>query len=153
MERFWAKVDKSGGPNACWFWTGYTMPNGYGHFSTVDGYVYTHRFSWSIVNGNIPEGMFICHTCDVRACVNPAHLFLGTALDNNRDTYSKGRGRSGVMKGTDSPSARLSDDDVREIRRLYSTGEWSQQRIADRYGVAQAHVSSIVLRKTWQHID
>lgn len=88
-ERFWPKVDKSGD---CWLWTGATYPSGYGEFMFDTSIVAAHRAAWRLTRGSIPEGTLVLHRCDVRACVNPAHLFLGSQLDNMRDMAHKGRG-------------------------------------------------------------
>lgn len=91
-ERFWGKVDRSGG---CWLWTGATTPDGYGRFSFRGKTVYAHRFVWTLHNGTIPRSpaarRFICHRCDTPGCVNPDHLFLGTNSDNMRDAAEKKR--------------------------------------------------------------
>lgn len=89
-ERFWVKVDKTA-PGGCWLWTGVRRPNGYGSFSVRQKYFGTHRFSWELTNGPIPTGLNVLHRCDVRACVNPEHLFLGTHRDNAIDREQKGR--------------------------------------------------------------
>jgi hypothetical protein len=96
-ERFWSKVDKSGGPDSCWIWTGARRgPNRYGTFGVmIDGkqkQLHAHRYAFAHEHGPIPDGMFICHRCDNVICVNPAHLFLGTPRDNTLDMISKGRG-------------------------------------------------------------
>lgn len=87
IERFWDKVDKT---NSCWLWTG-AICRGYGIFNYMMTPQGAHRVSWKITNGEIPEGLYLCHICDVRRCVNPKHLFLGTAKDNYDDAVVKGR--------------------------------------------------------------
>lgn len=90
-ERFWSKVEKSG---ACWIWTGFVDPKGYGAISTQRGHrpLQTHRLSWEMANGKIPDGAMVLHRCDNPRCVNPDHLFLGTAADNTHDMMNKDRG-------------------------------------------------------------
>lgn len=100
LKRFWSKVNKSG---ECWIWTASKRNKGYGAFvyPSLDGDIIqgrAHRFSWEIHFGPIPEGLCVLHKCDIPACVNPEHLFLGTKADNNRDLYEKGHHRCGTSK-------------------------------------------------------
>ncbi|HET6328685.1 MAG TPA: HNH endonuclease signature motif containing protein [Planctomycetaceae bacterium] len=93
-ERFWSKVDKTPGhgPNGdCWVWTAGLHTCGYGAFSMAGSYCRAHRVAFRLCIGNPSPGLFVMHTCDVRRCCNPAHLRLGTAADNVRDAYAKGR--------------------------------------------------------------
>lgn len=94
-ESFWANVDKSRGPDACWPWTKGKARHGYGKATYQGRTVTAHRLAWELVNGPIPEGKYICHSCDNPPCCNPAHLWLGTAMDNQADAKAKGHTASG----------------------------------------------------------
>lgn len=87
-ERFWRKVDKSG---ECWTWTGSRNHKGYGRLSTPDGVRLTHALSWELHFGAIPAGKWVLHRCDNPPCVNPDHLWVGTAKENTADMIAKGR--------------------------------------------------------------
>src|SRR6185436_17866061 len=87
-QRFWRRVEKIDG--GCWLWCGQRFPNRYAQMLTDERFNTTaHRFSYLLHGGEIPAGMFICHRCDVRNCVNPAHLYVGTHEDNNRDRVER----------------------------------------------------------------
>lgn len=92
--------------------------------------------------------MFVYHRCDVRNCVNPKHLFLGTLQENNRDMYKKGR----YACGDTFPLSKLKQEDVRYIRRLVKDLGVTQQKLADRFGVARKTIDHIVHRRTWKHV-
>lgn len=89
-EKFWKNVTRGPG---CWLWSGSRNDKGYGHIHVFNKTIQAHRASWEIANGQIPDGMYICHRCDNPPCVNPEHLFLGSPSDNTRDAVRKGRMR------------------------------------------------------------
>lgn len=150
-ERFWAKVDKTAGPDGCWLWTAYRDPAGYGKFGVGRSVMLAHRFSFWLANYLPPLGIMICHRCDNPRCVNPAHLFAGTAADNNADCGRKGRKPKPVWldnRGERHGMAKLTADTVRAIRAAPGT----TRAIAAQFGVSQATVSALQLRKRWTHI-
>jgi hypothetical protein len=135
-DRLWRRVDKSGD---CWVWTGGRYRKGYGKFDALQ---YAHRVSWEIHNGPIPKGLYVLHKCDNPPCVRPDHLFLGTLADNNADMLTKGR-----------YNTKLSEDQVAEIKRMLNTGLYSQQEIADSFGVNQTLISFIKRGVVWSRIS
>src|SRR5262245_839701 len=131
-EAFWGSADMSGGPDACWLWRGSVFQHGYGR-RKISGVTWqAHRLAWALRNGSIPDGLWVLHRCDVPLCVNPAHLFLGTVLDNNRDALRKGR----AAVGERAPAAKLTAEDVQRIRREYAEGDGGTRTLAARYGVS-----------------
>lgn len=149
MERFWEKVDKRG-PNECWLWTGTHHGGGYGLFGINKRMVRTHRFSYELHNGPIPDGLEVLHECDNPPCVNPAHLFLGTHQDNMDDMHSKDR--HNAAKGESVGGAKLTEDQVRQIRQRRTNGE-TGVTLAKEYGVSAAVISKVHLRQTWRHVE
>ena len=142
-DRFWPKVDKSAGPDGCWLWLAACGSNGYGRFDHVEGS--SHRVAWTLTNGPIPKRRWVLHHCDVRLCVNPAHLFLGTREDNAQDSVNKGRQAKGEAQG----SSKLTEEEVLEIREEYAPGDMLQQQLADAYGVSPSQIHKIVHREYW----
>ena len=143
-SRFWNKVNRDA-EVACWLWTGCVTPKGYGLFD-AGKLTLTHRHAWALSCGEVPVGMQVLHKCDVRACVRPDHLFLGTNADNVKDKMSKGRHRFNVGEGMH--NAKLTEDKVRYIRA--DTRE--QKFIAADYGIDQAVVSRVKSGKAWKHV-
>jgi hypothetical protein len=143
-NRFWSKVDRSGGPDACWNWQGsvtayYNDFPGYGQFYLPNTRKhYAHRIAYEITHGVIPSGMLICHHCDNSLCCNPAHLFMGTDKDNTRDMYSKGRAKNPGR------TPKVSEDQVIEIVARYTDGGVTQTTLANEYGVDQSLISHIM---------
>ena len=138
-DRFWSKVQRS---DDCWLWTG-TKPRGYGMLRVGRRMRLAHRISWEIHRGQIPEGLDICHVCDVPACVRPDHLFLGTAKDNSDDARAKGRWRPFSIRGESHHNAKLSDAQVEEVRRIRSARSESIAALARRLGVATSTIKRI----------
>jgi len=136
-------------PNSgCWLWTGGWTDLDYGVVPRIDGERVAHRISWRLHRGPIPDGMKVLHRCDVRACANPDHLFLGTQMDNIADMVAKGRHRGAPQHGESNAMSKLTERQVIEIRDLHSRGI-SQHRIAQRYGVAVMTINRAVRRHTW----
>lgn len=144
-ERFWTFVDKSGD---CWNWTALKNDQGYGKFVIRNKQIFAHRFSYQLANGVIPEGLFVCHHCDNPSCVRPSHLFVGTIQDNTADCVAKGRN----SKGEKHTSAKLTENDVRQIRSEYASGV-SGVSLAKRYKICTPTISNIIHRKSWKHIE
>jgi hypothetical protein len=154
-ERFWSKVDRSGGPDACWPWLG-SIANGYGQFRAPGGrrIAQAHVFAWTLVNGPMPPGRTCgCHSCDVRypegsiayrKCCNPAHVWPGSRGENNSDRKAKGRSACGTRNGR----PKLTESNVREIRAALAGGTL-QRILAVRYGVSGANISYIKRGIRW----
>jgi hypothetical protein len=145
LNRFWAKVDKSGD---CWEWMAYKQP--YGQYWNGKRLVQAHRFSYELANGPIPDGLCVLHNCDNPGCVNPAHLFLGTQKDNIRDALEKGRLVN--QKGENNPRSILTEKKVLTVRAEYKTGKTSCRKLGREHGIDYKHINNIINRKNWSHI-
>jgi len=143
-ERFWAKVEKGKG-DECWEWMGWKQNRGYGQVTRGCKLVLTHRYSWQLAYGAIPEDKCVLHKCDNRACVRPDHLFLGTLADNARDAAEKGR----MSRGEERPCAKLSEEEVLEIRKRFASGKFLQRELGLEFGVNQPTIGEIVRGDTW----
>ena len=149
-KRFWSKVDRSGGPNACWPWTALRKDTGYGRFR-IDGRMYrAHRLAFQLAHGEIPAGYSVCHRCDNPPCCNPAHLFAAPQALNMRDSARKGRSRNCPLKGAANPQAKLCEAQVTEIRARYQKGIYGCKRLAREFGVSYQQIHNIVTNRSWQ---
>jgi hypothetical protein len=162
LNRFWSKVERKG-PNECWLWKAGRFKRGYGLFYLHRKLQKAHRASFQIHHGEIPPGKCVCHTCDNPLCVNPAHLWIGSVAENNKDRSIKGRSATGdrsgarthihlVPRGERAAHAKVTASDVIEIRRRYNEGGVSQKSLGDEFGITQSVVSKIILRENWRHI-
>jgi hypothetical protein len=157
-ERFWDKVEKG---QSCWIWTGAHHPYGYGVIWNT-GHTQrlrAHRVAWELTNGEIPQGKHVLHTCDRPACVNPAHLYIGTPSDNSRDMVERKRGPLGERNG----NALLTASQVLDIRKHFpcrpgKTGprDPSVKAIAKmlckKHKISRQHLSRIAYRERWKHL-
>jgi hypothetical protein len=130
--------------SGCLLWTGAKTPGGYGKVGRGGRTIYVHRAVYEANFGPIPAGLVVMHGCDQPSCCNPDHLALGTKADNSLDMVRKGRSRVGARH----PLAKLTADDVAEIRRCVARGE-KQRSLAARFSVTFQHVSAVVAGKTW----
>lgn len=139
-ERFWSYVDQS---DNCWLWTGPRDRNGYGRISerTPRRSLLTHRVSWELHFGPIPDGLFVCHHCDNPPCVRPTHLFLGTQRDNMGDAAKKGR-----------LQRKLSVADVRQIRTDFEAGE-TKKGLGRKFGVHATDIALILTGKIFAWVS
>lgn len=148
VRNFMGRLNLSANEKGCWLWTGHTHPKtGYAEFTFQLNSEHrkwlVHRFAYFLFRGEIPEGMLVCHTCDIRHCCNPEHLWLGTPLENMRDMRDKGRSKHAPKK--------LSRDKVRRIRRLKKQGVMNKV-LASYFGVSERTISLIVNHKAWADV-
>ena len=169
MKAFWNQVQRCDG-DGCWEWTGrrrkrrgVTSIGGHYGMANYEGKgIGAHRLSWILEHGYIPHGSQVLHRCDNPPCVRPDHLFLGTAADNMADKTAKGRQAKGDgsgsrrhpekrQRGESHWMAKLTEDDVREIRKRRADGEL-MLALAKAFGVSEMQISYIVRRKQWTHV-
>lgn len=157
-DRFWAKVEKSDG---CWVWVARRDRWGYGQFMWKSyTNIRAHRVSWMLTYGAIPDSLFVLHKCDNPPCVRPDHLFLGTPLTNAQDRDAKGRGNyvrcqtrpDSVVRGEKHGQARLTLEQVKEIRKLYAEGAMIQRELSVKFGISLTQINRIVNRKKWANL-
>jgi hypothetical protein len=135
--------------SGCWLWVGSLNSCGYGSIKWKNKTHIAHRVFYAELVSPIPEGLFVCHRCDNRVCVNPHHLFLGTAKDNSDDRVRKGR--SGWGFGSKSANSKLTEADIPIIRELDSRGVGLRE-IAKRFGVHYFTIWSVLTGRRWKHV-
>jgi len=149
-DRFWKKVNKAG-EDDCWEWMATKTRGGYGSIgigSRERGKEMAHRASYRIHYGEIPDGLWVLHSCDNRSCVNPKHLRLGTALDNTNDAIIRNRlVPPPVMRGESNCKAKLTKEDVEYIR---SHPEIKAEYLAAKFGVHFSTIHNVVSGRTWR---
>jgi hypothetical protein len=148
IARFWARVDCQG-TDACWTWTGAITQRGYGATSWRGRYIAAHRVAWLVTAGPIPDGLYVCHRCDNPPCCNPSHLFLGTHEDNMADRAAKGRNALIARPGATNGRARLTADDVTEMRRLHRQLGLNFVQLGRRYGIHKSHARQVIRGERW----
>jgi hypothetical protein len=143
--------------SGCWEWTGRRNWQGYGRYEIKNRVYAAHRVAWSVRNGPIPAGIFVCHRCDNPPCCNPDHLFLGTPEDNIRDAYQKGRLKQlhcpteRKARGSRITSAKLTERDVQTIRARRRAGA-SLRELSQQFGVCDATISVVSRGLLWRHV-
>lgn len=142
---FWTKV--AFGTGDCWYWTA-SLSRGYGVHTLNLGETSAHRLAYRLFIGPIAEGMHVLHRCDVRNCVNPEHLFLGTPRDNMHDMMQKGRYRGHDTSGEHNGNAKLTWAEVDLIRAL--SGSITQRAMAQRFGVSEIAIGRIIRGLSWR---
>lgn len=149
-QRFRIQVVKIA--EGCWNWIGAHDKDGYGWISVNKEQIYAHRYSYTVSYGPIPESVQVLHKCDNPRCVNPDHLFLGTHQDNMDDMLQKGRKRT--VCGEENGTAKLTEEQVNEIRARYIPRHpiHGCNAMAREFGIGQMEVSRIINRKRWKHI-
>lgn len=158
VQRFWSKVNKT---DSCWLWTGERTKFGHGRFLYNSVRVNAHRFAYETFVGPIPDGLLVCHKCDVPNCVNPDHLFVGTQKDNIQDCVKKGRWTQAKLKaqhpewcarGEQAGNSTLKTEQALTALSMLRCG-MTLKVVGEIFGITQATASQIRGGKTWRHIQ
>jgi hypothetical protein len=147
VEAFWRRVDKAPHPKGCWVWTGYCQKFGHGWMGERG---LAHRFAYELEVGPVPKGKCVLHRCDNPPCCNPAHLFLGDRVANNKDAFKKRRHAFGER----SRHAKLTEAQAQAIRAeyWYRDGRSNCKELAAKYGVSHITIGALVAGRTWRHL-
>lgn len=150
-ERFWRHVLRIDDLFSCWEWTGSRFANGYGQFGSDKTSRMAHRIAYRLAFGEFDNSLYVCHKCDNPPCVRPNHLFLGSGVDNMQDALRKGR-HVPARAGDRNPNAKLTAQQVREMRQLFVEG-WKQAELIARFSVSSATVWHIVHNKSYTGVN
>ena len=147
-KRLLNRVNKT---NSCWLWNGAkNRNNGYGRIKISGNVKSTHRLSYKLFKGKIPKGMLVCHSCDIKSCVNPNHLFLGTHSDNLRDAFKKGiASNNGIPfgRGENHPSHKLTQKQALFIKSNHKN--FTYLSLGNKFGVDKSAIYRVIKGKTW----
>ena len=153
-ERFEAKYIPE--PNSgCWLWVGATGTYGYGNVTVKQESIQAHRLSYLLFKGKIPKGMWVLHKCDVRLCVNPNHLFIGTRQDNMDDMVKKNRqfcGERPYAKGSKNTQSKLTEKKVIKVRKMYKSSNFTMKELSEKFYVSKSVIHAVIHYITWKHI-
>jgi hypothetical protein len=138
--------------NQCWEWKGKIDAYGYGYICNNNKTLKSHRVSYEIYYSEPLGDLHCLHKCDNPSCVNPLHLFSGTNFDNIRDKVNKGRCYTGNQKGQNNGASKLTDIDVKNIRMLHNTKNYTTHKLGEMYNVHRSTISYIVNNKTFKHL-
>lgn len=136
--------------DSCWLWNGVKNDRGYASAMWRGKNVHVHKLAYELLVGLVPSGMDVCHKCDVRTCVNPDHLFIATHLENIRDRDKKNR----QAKGEQNARSKLTEEQVREIRRKYKKGVYGYgcRKLAKEYGITHPNIYEIIKGRHWSWV-